>query len=122
MSRRTQLLLAVILAAIAVSAVPAAARERIPLPSARFIMPVEATRDESDLDAVYRLVVELFLARYPECERLHGYHRLTPGGTTAVITIRCTAIRRFVTERLDTEAEPLRLVFLLSFYARTHRS
>ena len=68
-----------------------AAEERSFRPSVSLIVPGALVRDPALRDAVYQRLVHLAFTSYPSCTELRAYHRFTPQGSTAVVTVQCRA-------------------------------
>lgn len=61
------------------------------LPSVSLVVPGQIARDPIALDRVYHRLVNVVISSFPACTDLRAYHRLTPQGSTAVVTVRCRA-------------------------------
>lgn len=69
-------------------------KQRVPIVEIRRVLPAEAMRDVSIRDLVYEALTNHLKDNFPGCTDLQASTMFTPGGSTALVRIRCFRIDR----------------------------
>lgn len=98
----------------------AGARQRTPIIEVRQVVPAAAVHDLRVRDAIFAALTNFLKDNFPGCTDLHAFVTITPGGSTALVRVRCFRIDRGLDAPHNYRGGVASLGFF--FHARTSRS